>query len=185
MPLLSPLAGIGVFLRIQSGRNCVIQTIAPGLGRLSMASKVTRFSQRSPVTRITGYSFLLPVVDTTTTLTLSDPTAPIGHRPSKRTTRTTRTAWASIQATSSGTTATGMTAGQFVLSQNKLRVALPSAVTKRQIVGMQGVSQASPINLSESLVHLLAVKSGKGGQYSCVLQLLNCGRSTIFINFAV
>ena len=109
-----------------------------------MASTVIRFSQRSPVTRIIGYSFLLPVVGTTTTLTLPDPTDPIGHRPSIRTTRTARTAWASIQATSAGTTATGITADPFVLSQNKLRAALPFAVAKRQIVGMQGVSPASP-----------------------------------------
>lgn len=65
MPLLSPSAGNGVCLRLMNGKSCLILTIVPGHGRPSMASTVTRFSQRSPVTRIIGSSFLLPVIGTT------------------------------------------------------------------------------------------------------------------------
>ena len=122
MPPQSPSAGNGVFLRMRSGRNCVILTIVPGLGRPSMASTVTRFSQRSPVTRIIGYSFLLPVIGATATFTLSDCTASIGHRPSVRIIRATRTMCTSIQASSAGAATFGISAPLFVLSQNKNKV---------------------------------------------------------------
>ena len=124
MPLLSPSAENGVCLRMRSGLNCVMLTIVPGLGRPSMASTVTRSSQKSPVTRIIGYSFLLPVIGTATTLTMLDPTAIIGHRPFLRTVRTTRSACPSIQAASAITTPSGLTADPSVLSQNKLRFEL-------------------------------------------------------------
>ena len=97
-----------------------------------MASTVTRSSQRSPVIQINGYSFLLPVVGAATTFPMSDPTASIGHRPSLRTIRTSRTACYSNQAASTGTKTAGFTADLSVLSQNKIRAALPSAVAKRQ-----------------------------------------------------
>ena len=84
-----------------------------------MASTVAKSSQRSPVTRIIGYSFLLPVIGTTTAFTMSDPTAIIGHRPSIRTIRAARTAWTSIQAATAGTSTTGISADLSVLSQNK------------------------------------------------------------------
>ena len=87
-----------------------------------MASTVTRFSQRSPVTRIIGYSFLLPVIGATATFTLSDCTASIGHRPSVRTIRATRTMCTSIQASSAGAATSGISAPLFVLSQNKNKV---------------------------------------------------------------
>ena len=115
-----------------------------------MASTVKRFSQRNPVTRIIGYFFLLPVFGATTALALSDPTDAIGHRPSIRAIRATRTAVTSIQAVSAGTTTADSTAYLSVLSQNKLRVALPSAVAKRQTVGMQGVSPDPRQNLGEA-----------------------------------
>ena len=131
-----------------------------------MESKVAKSSQRSPVILITGYSFLLLVLGPSTTITISDPAVAIGHRPSIRTTRTTRTTCSSIQATSAGPTKTGMTATPFVLSQNKLRAALPSAVAKRQIVGMQGVSPASPTKPGRKPCPPPCGQVRKGGQYS-------------------
>ena len=83
-----------------------------------MESKVTRFSQRSPVTLIIGYSFLLPVHGIATVWTMSGPEATIGLRPSIRAIRTKRTTCTSVQATSAGTLASGVTAGLSVLSQN-------------------------------------------------------------------
>ena len=116
-----------------------------------MASTVTRSSQRSPVTQVIGYFFLQPVVGATTALTMSDPPVAIGHRTSIRSNiRTMRGAWASVQEASAGSEAVGIAASLFVLSQNKLRAALPSAVAKRQTVVMQGVSPASPTNLGEA-----------------------------------
>ena len=84
-----------------------------------MASMVTRSSQRSLVTLIIGYSFLLPVIGAATSLTMSGPTATIGLRPSLRAIRAARTSSASFQATSTGTTTTGTTAYPSVPSQNK------------------------------------------------------------------
>ena len=124
MRLLSPLVENGVCLRMLSGMNWRIPRIVPGLGQPSMASTVTRFSQRSLVTQIIGYSFLLPVVGATTICTVSGPTAAIGLRPSIWSVRATRAAWASIQAASAGTAATGTTADPSVPSQNKIPLRL-------------------------------------------------------------
>ena len=118
MRLLSPLAGVGVCLRMKSGGNCVILTIVSGLGQPSMESMVSKSSQRSPVIQIIGSSFLLPVYGATTICTMPSPTATIGLRPSIRTVRTTRTTCASIQAASAGTTTSGTSANPSVPSQN-------------------------------------------------------------------
>ena len=83
-----------------------------------MASMAVRSSQRSPVTRTTGSSFLLPVIGATTALAVSGPMATIGLRPSVRPFRAKRTTWASLQTPSSGTTASGTSADPSVLSQN-------------------------------------------------------------------
>ena len=82
-----------------------------------MASTVTRFSQRSPVTQINGYFFLLPVIGTETVWAVSGPTAPIGLRPLIR--GTARTARSSFQAAYPGKATTGTTADPSVSSQNK------------------------------------------------------------------
>ena len=84
-----------------------------------MASMVTRSSQRSPVTQINGYSFLLPVFGAKTAFTMSDSTATIGHRSSIRSVRAPRAACSSIQSTPLGTTSTGIPAYLSVLSQIK------------------------------------------------------------------
>ena len=99
--------------------NCVILTIVPGLGRPSMESTVTRSSQKSPDIRTIGSSFLLPVIGTTTTLTWSDPSVTIGHRPSIRTIRATRTFGSSIHPAPARSTTAGLSAFLSVLSQNK------------------------------------------------------------------
>ena len=119
MPLLSPSAGNGVCLRMRSGMNCVILTIVPGLGRPSMESTVTRSSQKSPDIRTIGSSFLLPVIGTTTTLTWSESSVTIGHHPSIRTIRATRTLCSSIHPAPASSTTAGMPAFLSVLSQNK------------------------------------------------------------------
>ena len=64
---------------------------------------------------------------------MSGSTATIGRRPSIRAVRAMRTTWTSVQAIYTGTAAVGTAAGLFVPFQNnKKRVALPSAVAKRQ-----------------------------------------------------
>ena len=119
MLLLSRSVGNGVFLRMRSGRNCVILTIVPGLGQPSMASTVTRSSQKSPDIRTIGFSFLLPVFGATTPFAMPCSTAYIGRRPSLRAIRASRAASTSIQATSAVYTTTGTTVNPSVPSQNK------------------------------------------------------------------
>ena len=84
-----------------------------------MASKVTRFSQRSPVIRTIGSSFLLLVIGAATLLPVSESAATIGLRPSIWAIRTARSTCASIQAASTVSATTGTTANLSVLSQNK------------------------------------------------------------------
>ena len=87
-----------------------------------MASTVAKSSQRSPVTRISGSSFLLPVIGTKADLKMSDPKANIGHRPSVREIFCiciTPTKCCSIRATSAGSVFSGITAYPSVPSQNK------------------------------------------------------------------
>ena len=117
MLLLSSSAGIGVCLRVMNGKSCLILTIAPGLGQALMASTVTRSSQRSPVTRIIGSSFLLPVIGKPTVCTVSGLAAIIGLRPSII--RATRTTCTSIQTASAGATTAGTSATLSVPFQNK------------------------------------------------------------------
>ena len=141
-----------------------------------MASRVTRFSQRSPDIRIIGSSFLLPGYGAATSCPVSGPAAAIGLRPSSvrsiRTIRAARSTWNSVHTTptAAGGTAPGTTAVPSVLSQNKIKDG--SAVRCSEASKSWGCKASAwhpRQNLGESLVHLLAVKSRKGGQYSCVL----------------
>ena len=83
-----------------------------------MASTVTRFSQRSPVTQIIGYSFPPQVTGSIPFSTMSVPTAATGLRLSIRTTRTTRGTSASIPAMSAGAATIVTTGYPFVQFQN-------------------------------------------------------------------
>ena len=84
-----------------------------------MASTVTRFSQRSPVTQIIGYSFPPMVTGAIPVSPVSVPSATTGLRLSIRTARTARGASTSIPTMSTGNTATTVTTGfPFVQFQN-------------------------------------------------------------------
>lgn len=118
MPPQSLSAENGVCQRMRSGRSCAILTIVPGHGRPSMESMVTRSSQRSPVIRTIGYSFLLPVAGAVPISALSVPAATTGLRLSIRAARTSLGTSTSIPTMSAGTATTVATGSPFVQFQN-------------------------------------------------------------------
>ena len=97
-----------------------------------MESTVTWFSQRSPVTQINGYSFLLPVIGAAAIWKVSGHTASIGLRLSIRTLRAPSAACSSVRASSLKNATPGTSAYPSVPSLNNRRGALSSAVAKRQ-----------------------------------------------------